>query len=292
MAKKYYWLKLKEDFFRDKRIKKLRKIAGGDTFTIIYLKMQLLSLKNEGALIFESVEDSFAEEIALEIDEDVDNVKVTLMFLQKNGLLEEVGQDHYVMTETIKCIGSESASAERVRKHRKQKDEQKALQCNTQVTICNTEIEIEKDIEKDKEIDKDKIKHKYGEYQRIRLTDKEYTKLCNDFSKEKIDKQITLLDEYIESNNNKNKYTNFNLVLRRSIREDWFKPKQNVSKQYTREEIIPDWFNKETKTEEPTKEDKEEMQRLLDEITEDDFEERKKALQERLKSKYKPNNLK
>ena len=36
--KKYYWLKLKEDFFRDKKIKKLRKIAGGDTYTIIYLK--------------------------------------------------------------------------------------------------------------------------------------------------------------------------------------------------------------------------------------------------------------
>ena len=31
--KKYYWLKLKEDFFRQKEIKKLRKIAGGDTYT-------------------------------------------------------------------------------------------------------------------------------------------------------------------------------------------------------------------------------------------------------------------
>ena len=38
--KKFFWLKLKEDFFRDKRIKKLRKIAGGDTYTIIYLKLQ------------------------------------------------------------------------------------------------------------------------------------------------------------------------------------------------------------------------------------------------------------
>lgn len=50
MAKKYYWLKLRNDWFGDKRIKKLRSIAGGDTYTIIYLKMQLLSLKNEGKL--------------------------------------------------------------------------------------------------------------------------------------------------------------------------------------------------------------------------------------------------
>ena len=47
MAKKYFWLKLKDNFFKQKSIKKLRKMAGGDTFTIIYLKMQLLSLTNE-----------------------------------------------------------------------------------------------------------------------------------------------------------------------------------------------------------------------------------------------------
>jgi predicted phage replisome organizer len=54
--KKYYWLKLKEDFFRQPRMKKLRKVAGGDTYTVIYLKMQLLSLANEGMLFFEGIE--------------------------------------------------------------------------------------------------------------------------------------------------------------------------------------------------------------------------------------------
>ena len=34
-GKRYYWLKLQDDFFKSKRIKKLRKIAGGDTYTII-----------------------------------------------------------------------------------------------------------------------------------------------------------------------------------------------------------------------------------------------------------------
>ena len=70
MAKRYYWLKLKADCFSDKHIKKLRSIAGGDTHTIIYLKMMLLSLKDEGKLYFESVEDYFASEIAFALDDD------------------------------------------------------------------------------------------------------------------------------------------------------------------------------------------------------------------------------
>lgn len=153
-TKKYYWLKLKDDFFRDKRIKKLRRIAGGDTYTVIYLKMQLLSIKNNGVLIYEGIEENFAEELALELDEEVENVKVTLAFLQGNGMIEETDTNHFLMTETIKCIGSESASAERVRKHREKKA-QKALQCNAQVTDGNIEIEKDKDIELEKDIDID-----------------------------------------------------------------------------------------------------------------------------------------
>lgn len=72
---------------------------------------------------------------------------------------------------------------------------------------------------------KDK-KSSYGCYGRIKLTDAEYQKLINDYGKDVIDNQIELLDEYVESNNNKNKYTNFNLVLRKSLREKWFNKKE------------------------------------------------------------------
>ena len=57
--KKYYWLKLGDEFFGDKTIKKLRKIAGGDTYTIIYLKMLLLAVKQNNRLYFEGVEETF-----------------------------------------------------------------------------------------------------------------------------------------------------------------------------------------------------------------------------------------
>lgn len=155
MGKRYYWLKLPDGFFRQKPIKKLRKIAGGDTYTIIYLKMLLIAMKNDGKIYFEGVEDDFYEELALDLDEDSENVKVTVLFLIRQGLMELVDETEYRLTECDKMVGSESASAERVRKHR----EQKALQCNTNVTgvkrIGNVEKEIE--IEKDKEIEKDTI---------------------------------------------------------------------------------------------------------------------------------------
>ena len=70
---------------------------------------------------------------------------------------------------------------------------------------------------------KEIYKESYGTYKRIKLTIDEYLRLVNEFGEDFIKNQIELLDEYIESNNNKNKYTNFNLVLRKSIRENWFK---------------------------------------------------------------------
>lgn len=159
MAKRYYWLKLKEDFFEQRVIKKLRKIAGGDTYTIIYLKLQLLAMKNEGKLFFEGVEDNFSSEMALELDESEENVSVTLSYLEKNGLMELVSSDEYFLPQVLDVTGSESASTLRSRKSRELK---KALQCNTTATQCNNlqqignvEIEKEKDREIELEIDRD-----------------------------------------------------------------------------------------------------------------------------------------
>ncbi|OZU88673.1 hypothetical protein CIL03_10310 [Virgibacillus indicus] len=156
MAKKYYWLKLKKTFFNQKEIKRLRRLAGGDTFTIIYLKLLLLSLENEGKIYFEDIGDDFVDELALEIDEDDDNIKMTLSYLFSKGLIETVDDKEYFLNDIPEMIGSESESARRVRKHRQRKKQQ-TLQCNSQVTKRNTEIETEedKDLDKEKEPDKE-----------------------------------------------------------------------------------------------------------------------------------------
>lgn len=146
--KRYYWLKLKDDFFRQKEIKKLRRIAGGDTYTIIYLKMLLLAMKTDNKIYFDGIEDDFAEELSLELDEDVNNVQMTLAYLQKQQLIEAITDDEFLLPRCKEMVGSESDSAERVRKHRlNAKKEQKLLHSNVDVTNSNTEIE------KDKEID-------------------------------------------------------------------------------------------------------------------------------------------
>lgn len=153
--KRYYWLKLDKDFFRSKRIKKLRKLAGGDTFTIIYLKMQLLSLTTDGCLEYTGLENSFEEELALDIDEDIENIKITVAYLLKCGLLVENDTREYTMPFVQNSIGSETSVAERVRKCRAN---QKALHCNADETEVKQIGNVEKEKEKEKDIETKKDK--------------------------------------------------------------------------------------------------------------------------------------
>lgn len=152
--KRYFWLKLHKDFFQRKEIKRLRKIAGGDTYTIIYLKMLLRSIMSEGKLYFDGLEEDFAAEVALDLDESEENVQITITYLLNSGLLEMRSDDEYYLPDTKNSTGCETAVAARVRRHR---EKQKALQCNTDVTqvkhLCNGEIEIEKELDKEKDIE-------------------------------------------------------------------------------------------------------------------------------------------
>jgi predicted phage replisome organizer len=152
--KRYFWLKLHKDFFQRKEIKRLRKIAGGDTYTIIYLKMLLRSIMSEGKLYFDGLEENFSSELALDLDESEENVQITVTYLLNSGLLEMRSEDEYYLPDTKDSTGCETAGAARVRKHR---ERQKALQCNTDVTqvkhLCNVEIEKEKEKELYKEIE-------------------------------------------------------------------------------------------------------------------------------------------
>lgn len=154
--KRYFWLKLHKDFFQRKEIKRLRKIAGGDTYTIIYLKMLLRSIMSDGKLYFDGLEDDFASELALDLDEKEENVQITVQYLLKSGLLEMCSDEEYYLPDTKDSTGCETAVASRVRKYR---EKQKALQCNTDVTkvkhLCNGEIE--KELEKEKELEINKI---------------------------------------------------------------------------------------------------------------------------------------
>lgn len=156
-GKRYYWLKLQDGFFTSKRIKKLRKLAGGDTYTIIYLKMQLLALKTDGILRWTGLEDDFASELALDLDEEPDDVEVTLRFLLAHRLAETSDNISIFLPYVVENTGSETAAAQRSRDYRAR---QKALHCVSNVLQCNngeTEVQhipnVEKEIELEKELD-------------------------------------------------------------------------------------------------------------------------------------------
>lgn len=167
MAKRYYWLKLPKDFFEDKAIKRLRQIAGGDTYTIIYLKMLLKSMEDDGKLFYEGIEDTICEEIALDINESADDVQVTISYLEKKGLLV-VTDSEVELTRLTEMVGSETDKAELMRKLRSKANSNNVTEISNNVTKalptvtkCYTEKEIEKEKSReDTEIDTKKKKKK------------------------------------------------------------------------------------------------------------------------------------
>lgn len=132
--KRYYWFRLHKDFFQKKEIKRLRRVAGGDTYAVIYLKMLLRSIADGGKLYFDGYEETFVSELALDIDEDEQNVQITVNYLLKNGLLLECEADEYYLPEANNNTGSETAAASRMRKLR---NKSKELDCNNVTPQCN-----------------------------------------------------------------------------------------------------------------------------------------------------------
>lgn len=181
--KRYYWIQLAQDFFKSKEMKLLRKIAGGDTHTIIYLKMMLISLEDGGHIYYDGLADNLAEEIALVIDENVEDIKITLIFLESKGLLTRKNDRVYFLEQVPEMVGSETASARRVRKSRENK---RVLHCNNDVTkrIGDIEKDIDTDteIEKDVDVDENPVALIVEEYQsRIALLDGTQFEILKEF---------------------------------------------------------------------------------------------------------------
>ena len=142
-GKRYYWLKLYDDFFGSIRIKKLRRMAGGDTYVIIYLKLQLKAMKTDGVLKWKGYEQDFVEELALDLDEEPDDVRVTLMYLLSCGLAETDDNVSFFFPYSIENTGSETASTQRWRDWKNRK----ALESNTTPTLPQQIANVEKEID-------------------------------------------------------------------------------------------------------------------------------------------------
>ena len=153
MSKAYYWLKLKKDFFDDPKILKIRSVAGGDTYTCIYLKLLLKSLDNDGVIFFDGIEPTIEAEIALKIREQEINVKAAMAIFESLGLLQKGEGEDVRLPEAASLSGKECDSAKRVREFRAKQKEVKALHCNGAVTSGNENVTLEKEKEKEKELE-------------------------------------------------------------------------------------------------------------------------------------------
>lgn len=236
--KRFYWLKLKENFFEEDTISWLEEQENGKEYCLFYLKLCLKSLKTDGILIRnvgELLVPYDIKKLAEMTHTDIDTARVSMEIFEKIGLIQILENGEIYLTQLENMVGSETTKAETMRRLRSQKK----IEGNIVTKMLPRERvrERDKEIEKDIEIElEDKIRHKFGTYGRIHLTDKQYQKLIEDFSKEVVDMKINQLDEYVEMNNNKNKYKNFNLVLRKAIRENWFES-NNTKQQKTNREI-------------------------------------------------------
>ncbi|MFW3371893.1 phage replisome organizer N-terminal domain-containing protein [Aliarcobacter butzleri] len=205
--KRFYWLKIGATFFDDLKIQKLRKIAGGDTFTCIYLKLMILSLKNDGNIYFESIFEDIEDELAIKLNETVENIKATLVFCKSMKMIEIYENKSLFFKQVKDITGSESSSAERVRKYRgsTNKNKSKMLHCNKNVTT-----------EKEKELDNKK-----------NLTKKSIYDLANfNFSISKTDEDEKS-QEY------------FHLLLEKQIQKDKQKERlENLSQASKENEIV------------------------------------------------------
>lgn len=229
--KRYYWLKLKDDYFTSPKIRKLRKIAGGDTLTIIYLKMQLLTVKSEGTYEYQHIENSLVEELALILDEDIDNVKLTLAFLQAQDLVSFNEESNELsLYEAMGNIGSECESAERVRLYRERDKERKLLQCNDSVTQVKPSSNISNSTSQSKSLIEEETSSKCTNKRFVKPTLEEVQEYCKERNNN-IDAQYFI--DYYESNGwkvGKNAMKDWKAAVRTWEKNDFGKGKAKQTK--------------------------------------------------------------
>lgn len=128
--KKYYWLKLKRDFFKRHDIRIIEKMQNGKDYVLFYLKMLLESIDHEGELRFSDAIPYNEEMLSVITDTNVDVIRQAMRIFIDLGMIEVLEDETIYMNEVQKMIGSESAGAERVRRHRKSESLPEPLHCN------------------------------------------------------------------------------------------------------------------------------------------------------------------
>lgn len=153
--KRYYWLKLKEDFFDDDTIRYIEEQENGIKYSNFYLKLCLKSLRTDGRLV------RFVGEMFIPYDikslsaltgVDADTVRCAMALFERIGCVKVLESGELYISQLAELVGSETDKAKLMRISRAR---EKALELSgvTMLPECYPEIDIEKDIDIEKKKD-------------------------------------------------------------------------------------------------------------------------------------------
>ena len=198
--RKYYYLKLKENYFDEDAIVLLESMQDGILYSNILLKLYLKSLKNGGKLQLDENIPYTAQMIATITRQQVGTVERALQIFMKLGLVEPLPSGALYMSNIELLIGQSSTEGERKKKERMRLKRQKLLPSGgadicppySQGDICPPEIRDKRLDIRDKSIEnrESESAHAYGRYQNVFLTDGELADLQASFP--------TVWGQYIE----------------------------------------------------------------------------------------------
>ena len=162
-SKKFYWLKLKRDFFKRHDIRIIEEMPNGKEYVLFYLKLLLESIDHEGSLRFSDTIPYNEQMLSVITNTNIDIVRSAMKLFMELRLIEIFDDQTIYMDEVEKMIGSatDNDGANRVRRFREKKKQEAlpsvtgALQNVTEiVTKDNERKRIEKELDKDLEIDR------------------------------------------------------------------------------------------------------------------------------------------
>lgn len=159
--KKFFWLKLKEDFFESDEIKILESLPNGMAYSNFYLKLLCKSIKNNGVLRLRNVIPYTVEMLSSMTNTNIDIARGAIEKLIALNMIEVLDDGALYMLDIENMIGSETDSAQRMREARaktinlEEKDKKSLTLCEN-VRKSDTEIDKEIELEKEIEIDKEK----------------------------------------------------------------------------------------------------------------------------------------
>jgi len=227
MAGKYYWLKLKRDFFKRHDIQIIEAMPNGKDYILFYLKLLCESVDHDGNLRF-SDEIPYNEEMLATITHtNIDVVRSAIKIFTGLNMMEVMDDGTFYMAEVEKMLGSETAWAEKKRLYR---EKQKLLE-NGQCPPKEDNVPSMSDKSKSKS--KSKSKNIYGEFKNVQLSDEEFKKLQDRFPKDYM-ARIESLSEYMRSKGKqyKDHYATILSWARKEQREKDAQPKPIEPKKY------------------------------------------------------------